>query len=233
FGMSVGSSIAYVITQAGISKEITIADFDELDTTNLNRIFAGVHQVGLNKSVIAARKIYEDNPYANVRVLKKGITRNLLEKLLKARKIDCIVEEIDDMVMKIEIRKLARKYRVPVLMITDNGDWAVLTIERYDLGYKKIFEKDFDYWNRKARSCKTPKDFADIVVNDIVGGPDNVDPRMLKSVDKVLKKNFVSWPQLGTSAQLGAVAITVAIKKIVRKEDKKLFRRECLKVSHG
>ncbi|MBI4415072.1 MAG: hypothetical protein HY566_02435, partial [Candidatus Kerfeldbacteria bacterium] len=34
FGMSVGSNIAFVLTQAGISREITIADFDDLDTTN-------------------------------------------------------------------------------------------------------------------------------------------------------------------------------------------------------
>jgi len=230
FGMSVGSNIAITLAQAGISKNMVIADFDNLDTTNMNRILAGVHQIGLNKAVIAARKMYEDNPYANVTVLEKGIATELLEKLLKEKKIDCIVEEIDDMVMKIETRKLAIKHKVPVLMITDNGDRAVLHIERYDLGYKKIFEKDTRYWGQKIKKCRTPKDFADIVINNIVGGKSKVDPRMMDSVMKVFQKKFVSWPQLGTAALLGSVAVTYAIKMIVRKDDKKPFRREYLKV---
>ena len=230
FGMSVGSNISIAIAQAGISKNMVIADFDELDTTNMNRILAGVHQIGLNKTTIAARRIYEDNPFANVTVLDKGINKVLLEQLLKEGKIECIVEEIDDMPMKIEIRKLAIKYKVPVLMITDNGDRAVLHIERYDLGYKKIFEEDIKYWDKKMKKCKTPKDFADIIINNIVGDKSKVDPRMMDSVMKVFQRKFVSWPQLGSAALLGSVAVTVAIKQILRGEDKKLFRKEYLRI---
>lgn len=225
FGMSVGSNIAYVLTQAGISEAITLADFDELDTTNLNRIWAGVHQVGLNKCVIAARRIYEDNPFAKINILRFGITPKILEKLLKEKKIDCIVEEIDQMKMKIEVRKLAIKYKVPVFMITDNGDWGVLHIERYDLGYKKIFEKDPVYWDKRLISYRGKKDFADIVINQIVGGPDKVDPRMLKSAEKVGKKELVSWPQLGSAALLGGIAVTVAVKKMLRDDIKEKFSK--------
>lgn len=225
FGMSVGSNIAYVLTQAGISETITLADFDELDTTNLNRIWAGVHQVGLNKCVIAARRICEDNPFAEVRILRSGITIKILEKLLRDKKIDCIVEEIDQMKMKIEIRKLAGKYKIPVFMITDNGDWGVLHIERYDLGYKKIFEKDPVYWNKRLINYHGKKDFADIVINQIVGGPDKVDPRMLKSAEKVGKKELVSWPQLGSAALLGGIAVTVAVKEMLRNDSKEKFSK--------
>ncbi len=225
FGMSVGSNIAFVLTQAGVSQNIIIADFDELDTTNLNRIWAGVHQVGLNKTVIAARRIYEDNPYAKVTALTEGITINKLHKFLDDRKIDCIVEEIDNMQLKIEIRKLAIKYKVPVLMITDNGDYAVLHIERYDLGYGKIFGENMSYWDNRMKNYKGKGDFADIVINKIVGGPDKVDPRMLLSAKKVIERKLISWPQLGSSALLGGVAVTVAIKEIIRKERELHFTR--------
>ncbi len=226
FGMSVGSNIAFVLTQAGISNEITIADLDNLDTTNLNRIWAGLHQIGLEKTIIAARRIYEDNPYAKVNVLRKGIDEDLLERFLKQRKIDIIVEEIDNMRLKIDTRRLAYKYKVPVFMITDNGDRVVLTIERYDLGYKKAFEKDFSFWTKRLGSYSGPKDFADIVINDIVGGPDKVDPRMLASAQRVVKRELISWPQLGSTALLGGIAVTIAIKKMLRKEDDELFTRE-------
>jgi molybdopterin/thiamine biosynthesis adenylyltransferase len=229
-GMSVGSNIAFVLTQAGISREIFLADFDYLDTTNLNRIWAGVHQVGLNKAVIAARRIYEDNPFAKVRVFTKGIDARSLEKLLEKKKIDCIIEEIDQMQMKITIRKLAIKHKVPVLMITDNGDRAVLHIERYDLGYKKIFGRDLNYWGKRMENYSGKKDFADIVINDIVGGSIRVDPKMLSSAKEVIEKKLVSWPQLGTSALLGGIAVTIAVKNIVSGKEKRKYVREYLKV---
>lgn len=229
-GMSVGSNIAIVLTQAGISSNIILADFDDLETTNLNRILAGVHQIGINKAVIAARKIYESNPFANIELFEKGIDKVGLENLLKEKKIDCIVEEIDQMQMKIDTRSLAMRYKVPVLMITDNGDWAVLHIERYDLGYNKIFEQTLEFWKKRLSTYSGKKDFADIVINNIVGGPDKIDPNMLKSAEKVVKKQLVSWPQLGSSALLGGIAVTIAIKKIVKGEDQLPFRKEYLKI---
>jgi hypothetical protein len=220
FGMSVGSNIAFVLTQAGISNEITIADFDNLDTTNLNRILAGVHQVGLNKTIIASRRIYEDNPFAKVNLFPKGINSKDLESLLKNKKLDCIVEEIDDIAMKIETRFLAIKYKIPVVMITDNGDGVVLHIERYDLGYKNIFNKPVSYWSKLKINKPTKEQAGNIIMNDIVGGIDKVDPRMIKSVKKVLNKELVSWSQLGSAAIFGGVITTFVIKEIIRNNKK-------------
>ena len=222
FGMSVGSNIAFVLTQAGISNNITIADFDNLDTTNLNRILAGVHQIGLNKTVIASRRIYEDNPFAKVTLMQKGVNVKNLVILLKNKKLDCIVEEIDGFIMKIEIRLLAIKYKIPVVMITDNGDGVVLHIERYDLGYNKIFDKDLSYWNELKEKKLGREEMGGIIMNDIVGGLDKVDPNMFESVKKVINKELVSWPQLGSAAIYGGVVATFAIKEIF-KNNKKLY----------
>jgi tRNA threonylcarbamoyladenosine dehydratase len=225
-GMSVGSNIAFVLTQAGISGKIVIADNDELDTTNLNRIFAGVHQIGLNKTIIAARKIYEDNPYADVKIYPEGITEENLDALLKSGEVNCIIEEIDDIKMKIETRKLALKHKIPVVMITDNGDGVILHVERYDLGYGKIFDEDQVYWEGKIDSEITKEIAGDIIINNIVGGPQNVDPRMLASVQRFFKKELVSWSQLGSAAMLGGVAATVAIKRMALGTSKQLTVRE-------
>lgn len=225
-GMSVGSNIAFVLTQSGISKEIYLADFDELDTTNLNRILAGVHQIGINKAVIAARRIYEDNPYAEVNTFPEGINKNNLEKLLKNKEINCIVEEIDNIAMKIEIRKLALQYKVPVVMITDNGDGVVLHIERYDLGHDKIFHQSPEFWDNKLTGKMNKELAGKIIMENIVGGQDKVDPKMLLSVKRVLDKELVSWSQLGSAALLGGVAATVAIKRIALLESSALDVRE-------
>jgi len=225
-GMSVGSNIAFVLTQAGISQEITLADFDELDTTNLNRIFGGAHQIGLNKSVLAARRIYEDNPFAKTNILFDGFTKKNLLALLAKKKIDCIIDEIDAIPMKITIRQLAMRYKVPVLMVTDNGDGIVLHLERYDLGYKKIFHKNLKYWQKKLKMFEKGKSgdkkiAGGIIMDDIVGGAHLVDPRMLESVKKVLDKKLVSWSQLGSAAMLGGVYATYALKQIILGKDKR------------
>jgi len=225
-GMSVGSNIAFVLTQAGISKEIYLADFDDLDTTNLNRILAGVHQIGLNKSVMAARRIYEDNPFAKVNIFPEGINTENLEGMLKDKQVDLIVEEIDNMPIKIDTRKLALKYKVPVVMITDNGDGVVLHIERYDLGYDKIFHESPEYWNDKFSGKLDKMAAGKIIIENIVGGIDKVDLKMMASVKRVLAKELVSWSQLGSAAILGGVITTVAIKRVALNESNALCVRE-------
>ncbi len=228
FGMSVGSNIAFVLTQSGISDSITLADFDVIDTTNLNRIMAGVHQIGLNKAEFASQRIYEANPYSVVNIMTEGINKANLEELLLNKKIDCIVDEVDDIRIKIELRILALKYKVPVLMITDNGDGVVLHIERYDLGHKKIFNNNLLYWIAKlSNKTKFSKEEAgDIIINNIVGGMKKVDTKMLLSVKRVLKKELVSWSQLGSSAILGGVTITIALKNIILQKDTRLNVRK-------
>jgi hypothetical protein len=214
-GMSVGSNIAFVLTQAGISNKIVLADFDELDTTNLNRILAGVHEVGVNKTVVAAHRIYEDNPFAEVTLLQEGVNESNLEELLKAGTINCIVEEIDDISFKIHARLLAMKYKVPVVMVTDNGDGVVLHVERYDLGHNKIWGKSADYFEKKLSEGPMTKEMAGgIIMHDIVGGVHRVDPKMIMSVKRVLAKELVSWSQLGSAAILGGVIASYTIKKI-------------------
>jgi molybdopterin/thiamine biosynthesis adenylyltransferase len=223
FGMSVGSNVALVLTQAGISREIVIADFDELDTTNLNRIVAGVHQVGLNKTIIAARKIYEDNPFAKVVALQEGLTKENLEQLLSENKLDIIVEEVDSLPIKIQTRELALKYKKPVIMITDNGDGVVLHIERYDLGYDKVFNKPFEYWTTMFATKPTMEQIGKMIIGDILGGPQNVPKRVFQSVERIIKKELVSWSQLGSAALLGGVVATVAIKRIALGEHNELY----------
>ncbi len=224
FGMSVGSNIAFTLVQSGISKEITIADYDELDSTNLNRLSGGLHQIGINKSYVASRRIYENNPFAKVNVLDKGISVEVLEKMIKEKQIDCIFEEIDNLGLKLEIRKICLKYKIPVLMVTDNSDGVVLHVERYDKAYKDFFGYSAEYWQKRISEIKSVADIGDIILNDIIGGPNHAHPRVISSVEKVLQRQLISWSQLGTAAILGGVVGTIAVKQIVAGDQRKYYR---------
>lgn len=228
FGLSVGSNIVHTLVQAGIANEITIADFDLLDTTNLNRIQAGVHQIGVPKTTVALQKIYEVNPFAKVHVYTEGITPGSFQKIVDS-KPDLIIEEVDALPIKVQTRMLAQQYKLPVLMITDNGDGVVLHIERYDLGHEKIFGKDASFWQELMSKGKPSKEeIANLIVNHIVGGADKVDPRMMASVKKVIDHELQSWPQLGSAAILAGVVGTIFAKRILLGEQNQKDVRESI-----
>lgn len=132
-GMSVGSGIAMGAVYSGISDIIKIADNDVLDTSNLNRLRESLLSVGQPKVELAARKIYELNPFAQVTTFDQGITHDNIDDFFNQPKLSAVVDEIDDFKMKIQLRFKAREYGVPLLMFTSLGDNILVDIERYDI----------------------------------------------------------------------------------------------------
>jgi len=67
----------------GLAGEIIrLADFDTLELSNLNRIPASVLDLGVNKAVVAARRIAEIDPYLRVVVEPTGIRPENLGEFL-------------------------------------------------------------------------------------------------------------------------------------------------------
>lgn len=108
------------------------ADFDGLSLSNLNRFRAGVCDLGLNKAILSARQAYEINPFLDIEMLEHGIRPEDIERFLLKPKIDVLIEETDNLKLKIAIREKAREHRIPVLMVTGNGENIIIDIERYD-----------------------------------------------------------------------------------------------------
>ena len=73
-GLSAGHSIAHVLAMEGLAGELRLADFDTVELSNLNRIPASVLDLGVNKAVVAARRIGEIDPYLRVTMSPEGIT---------------------------------------------------------------------------------------------------------------------------------------------------------------
>ncbi|WP_461487399.1 ThiF family adenylyltransferase, partial [Pedobacter sp.] len=73
-GLSVGQSVALTLAMERGFGELRIADFDELDLSNINRIRTGVQNIKLKKTVIVAREIAEIDPFLNVVCYHDGIT---------------------------------------------------------------------------------------------------------------------------------------------------------------
>lgn len=133
-GLSVGNGIAIGLAQHGI-RSLRLSDDDSLSTCNLNRLRAGVFQIGLPKQEVLAQQLWELNPYLNLAFMGR-LTDETMSGFLDSPKPVAIFDEIDDFEMKIRLRLAARERGIPVLMLTSLGDNILIDIERYDLDPK-------------------------------------------------------------------------------------------------
>lgn len=210
-GLSVGRATAVTLALEGIGGHIRLADFDTLSLSNMNRLWAGVHELGVNKAVLTARTLLEIDPYLEVSVYPEGLGPDDLDRFLTAgRPVDILFEECDDLEMKIRAREAARRHRIPVLMET--SDRGMLDIERFDLEPDRpLFhglagELDPDSLRGLSTYEKVP------TVAKILG-LSTLSRRMAASlidVDATLK----TWPQLASAVALGGALNADAARRL-------------------
>lgn len=131
-GMSVGAGIAIGAIYSGMAGTIKLADFDRLETANLNRVRETLPHVGQAKVDLASRSILELDPFTEIQTFPEGITSSNIEEFFTNPKLDMVVDEIDDFKMKVLLRVKAKQHKVPLLMFTSLGDNILVDIERYD-----------------------------------------------------------------------------------------------------
>ncbi len=213
-GLSVGGNIATTLIYNGFPKKIKLADFDILKTTNLNRIMAGLSKVGEKKIDVISRQLYEIDPWLKIVSFDKGLNeKNLKNFLTDKPKPKLIFEMIDNFRMKILIRKEARKYRVPVIMLTSLGDSCLIDIERYDTEPKtKIFNGKVDKKaiDRIMSGKITEADKKKYAVKIV--GSENVPRRAAQSL-KEIGKTLAGRPQLMSTVMVASgIAVFLARK---------------------
>lgn len=210
-GLSVGQATALVLAMEGIGGEFVLADFDTLSLSNLNRLRAGVHDLGLNKAVLTARQLYELNPYLRIRLYADGVQESNLDAFMTdGGVLDMVIEECDDMFMKWRIRDAARGHRIPVLMET--SDRGTLDVERFDR------EPDRPVFHGRVAGIDADRvrDLSPegrIAVGMAILGAENLSARLSASAVEI-GASLRSWPQLASAVSLGAAANTDAVRRI-------------------
>lgn len=216
-GMSVGSASALSLVLSGVSRQLKVADGAVISGSNLNRILTGVSDVGIEKSLSVARRAYEMNPYMQIKRFTK-ITSDSIEGLFdRPWPVNAVIDEIDDLEIKIRLRLEAKKRKLPVIMATELGDSVMLDVERFDLepqrqlfhglvpNIEKILErKDINHreWQKHAASIIQTKNMPII---------------LQKSLLKI-GSSIVTHPQLGSTVLMTGGVTTYAIKRIALKQ---------------
>lgn len=200
-GLSVGQSIALTIAMERSCKELRIADFDILELSNLNRIRTGVHNLGIAKTVAVAREVAEIDPYLKVTCFNEGAgEQNLDDFILKDGKLDILVDECDDLLVKILCRQKAKEHKVPVMM--DTSDRGMLDVERFDLEPDRpILHGLIDHLDiEKVAQLKTNEEKIPYVL--AILNVETISKRMKESMREI-RKTITTWPQLASSVVLG------------------------------
>jgi len=210
-GLSVGRASAVTLALEGVCGRLRLADFDVLDLSNLNRIRDDVFGLGLGKAVLAAREIAAIDPYLDVQIYSDGLSADTLDAALGSpRKVDIVVEECDDLEMKLRIRERARALRIPVVMET--SDRGMLDVERFDLepGRPIFHGLVGDLRAEELRGLDTYRKVPHVLR---IIGADTMSSRMAASLVDV-ETSLKTWPQLASAVALGGALNTEAVRRI-------------------
>lgn len=142
-GASVGGNILEGVMREIRPKQVKIADLDWIEATNLNRLERGNLEYlvqskamrsdinnpydipRINKAEHAAYQQKLIDPFLKTYVYPEGVHENNIDTFLlgsgKEPKIDVLIEEVDDFRMKVNTRILCKKYKIPLIMISDFG----------------------------------------------------------------------------------------------------------------
>ncbi|MBK8480359.1 MAG: Rv1355c family protein [Proteobacteria bacterium] len=207
-GLSVGYAIATTLAMEGVGGEFRLADFDVMSLSNTNRVPCGVAALGTNKTVIAARRMFELDPYLKIEIYREGLTAENLERFFgHPEPLTLLIEECDDLFMKILLREQARARGVPVLMETN--DRGLLDIERFDKEPdRRLLHGLLDGVSATSVRGLTVRQKVPIIFR-VLGGT-AMSTRLAASLAEI-DETITGWSQLGSGTMLGgAVATDVA-----------------------
>ncbi|MCF2487962.1 Rv1355c family protein [Dyadobacter sp. CY347] len=211
-GLSVGHAVALSVATERICGTLKLADFDTIELSNLNRIKTGLHNIGVNKSIVTAREIAEIDPYLDIQCYPDGITEhNITSFLTEGGKLDIMVDECDDLEVKISARQMAKSFQIPVVMET--SDRGMLDVERFDReADRPILHGMLASIPPEKLKNISPADRFPLVMRIIDAM--NTSTRGRASLLEI-GQTISTWPQLASAVTLGGGVVTDVCRRIL------------------
>ncbi len=211
-GLSAGHSIATTLALERTAGAYRLADFDQMSLSNLNRVVAPVGELGINKVVLTARRMFEIDPFLDISIFPEGLAEESFARFLDGGgPLDLLVEECDDLYTKARLRELARSRRIPTLMETN--DRGLLDVERFDLEperpllHGRIPARGSEALRGLDTKGKVPFALA-------VGDYERISPRGAATMAEI-GRTVVGWSQLGSGTTLGGAVAADAARRIL------------------
>jgi molybdopterin/thiamine biosynthesis adenylyltransferase len=209
-GASVGHQVAVGLALEGLFGAIRIADFDSIELSNLNRVPGSVLDYGLNKTVVAARRIAEIDPYLRIQTVPAGVAAAGAGSF--AHGLDLLIEVCDSLEVKLAVREHAARLGIPVIMVT--SDRGTLDVERFDLEpsrppFHGLAEDLTSVSPARLTSAQNVPHVMRIV------GADGLSARMAASMLEI-GQSLTTWPHLAGDVLQAAACAVLAVRRFVR-----------------
>lgn len=210
-GLSAGNAIALCLALERIGGTFRLADHDAIELSNMNRVSCGVTALGLNKAVLTARQLSEIDPYLKLELFEQGVQPEDVARFMTG--LDLLIEECDDLYMKVRLREEARARRIAVVMETN--DRGLLDVERFDLEPERPILHGLLAGARSeelkglSTEAKTP------FVLRVLGS--DMSPRLAASLIEI-DRTINGWPQLASGNMLGGAVVTATVRRILLDE---------------
>ena len=213
-GLSVGSNVLSALVRHGIGGTFSLADHDDLATSNLNRAQGSLLDVGVPKCQLAARALWELDPFATCILYAQGLDDDTVGAFVAAS--DVVVDEVDDFRVKVQLRLMAQMHRKPLLMATNLGDTVLIDVERWDRPHDGLqpFNGQLDGVSLQdlMRTGLAPEDVSRFAAQVI--GIDNVPLRALASLP-LINRELVGRPQVASTASMAAGLAAMAARSVL------------------
>lgn len=227
-GASVGSQMLHTTNMLLRPSAIKVADAKNYQLNNANRVRLAYYEFGSNKAEVVSDQLHATNPFQSVFTYSEGIHEQNISQFVGGNqnepKASIVIEETDDIDMKILLREQARRLRIPVVMVTDIGRAAQVDVRRFDLDPNislVVGMSDEDLFRRKKIFDTDPgnrKMFLDLVF--AMSGQESI--FSVEDFKKVLlhevEPTFAGIPQLGSAASMAAGLSAWIICKIMMEE---------------
>lgn len=110
----VGSWVVEALARSGIG-EITLIDYDEIASSNINRqVHALTSTLGEKKITVMTRRVHEINPDCQVHAIDDFINMENMQALLE-RGYDCVIDAIDSIKFKAAMINHCRRNKLPII----------------------------------------------------------------------------------------------------------------------
>lgn len=111
----VGGYVLECLLRSGFER-LTLVDPDCFDLSNINRqILATQDTIGKSKVEIAKERAFQINPNANITIIPKRLTKDLLLDLASHETYHYILDACDELTAKMELICFAVDHRIPIL----------------------------------------------------------------------------------------------------------------------
>lgn len=117
----VGSFAAEFLARAGIGN-MTIADGDVVDITNINRQLPALHStIGKYKVELIGYRLMDINPKLNLSKINEFLEPERMEELIRPEKFDYVLDCIDSLTPKLALIKTCRQRKIKVISCMGAG----------------------------------------------------------------------------------------------------------------